>query len=107
MKNSKWLYSDKDLNGVLTKEQVEKAQQSKVVYFWDGNNGDKHLVVGHTTDGKGNIATVLAINLHQSYLSGTYGGYSNANKACEALRVPKNGSELVYMFNNVRVFNWR
>lgn len=101
------LYADKNLDVLLTSDKVIKAQSingNKVVYFWDGNNGDRHLIVGHTTDLKGNINTVLAINLGQSYLDGSYNSFSNANKAAESLKMPKNGSELVSMFNQIKVF---
>lgn len=107
MKNvSNWLYADKNLENAIDSDSIKKVSQAKVVYFFDGCNGDRHLVVGYTRKSNGEINTVLALNLSQSYLDGSYNGYSNANKAAESLMVPKNGSELVAMFNNVKVFNW-
>lgn len=105
-KQATGLYADKDLKVNLTDKGFDKVWSGKVIYFWDGNNGDKHLIVGHTVDSKGNVETVLAINLSQSYLSGSYDSFANANKLAENMIQPEDGSELVSLFNKVKVFNW-
>ncbi len=109
-KNSNWLYADKELDNALTTEQLLKYRPKnggrKVVYFYDGNNGDKHLVVGHTENSDRSIKEVLAINLSQCYLSGSYDSHLTANKLAEDLVQPKCGSEVVEMFSQVRVYSW-
>jgi hypothetical protein len=103
---AKYLYSDKNLNNNLRADFVNKLSDGVVVYMYDGNNGDKHLVTGYTLNNDGGVESVLAVNLSQSYLSGEYSSYKNASDAVKNMLNPKNDLELVKLLRNVRVYSF-
>lgn len=107
MKNSTQLYADKDLKTFLTAKTVKLAfDNCSVKYFYDGNNGDKHLIVGHTTKVDGSIDTVLAINISQCHISGSYNCYNNVNKVIADMKLPQTGQDFVRMFRTIGVWNY-
>lgn len=110
MKQSSRLFKDKQLDVPLTEKDVEALYDKhgfiKVKYFFDGNNGDRHLMVGFTTDENGDVNQLLGVNLSQCYLTGSYNGYSNANKVVEDMKMPANGQELAGLLNKVMVYTF-
>lgn len=106
MKNSISLYANEGLTDYLTAKTVKQACDACAVkYFYDGNNGDKHLIVGHTMKGD-EIDTVLAINISQCHVTGRYDCYKNANQLIADMKLPATGIELVHMFRAIHVWSY-
>lgn len=88
-KISEYLFLDKELKNGVSFEQVKLWNKAihngcRANYFYDGNNGDKHLFVGYAEFD--NSVQVLGINLTQCHLFGaSYKPQASANKAAESL----------------------
>lgn len=107
MKNSTELYADRNTKIFLDAKSVISAfENCSVKYFYDGNNCDKHLIVGHTKKDDGEIDTVLAINISQCHINGGYDCYKNVNQLLSDIKLPETGSDLVRMFRNVRIWSY-
>lgn len=101
MTNSTHLYSDEGLNTPLSETQVKSG---KLMYFYDGNNGDKHLFVGYTEKATG-VEYAMGVNLSQCHFAPKF-SYKNANQVASEMFVPKNGKELQALFNKVTCYEW-
>lgn len=110
-KKSSWLYSDKELTKELTESAINRFSiKHKVVYFYDGNNGDKHLLVGYTTKCDSEIYQVLGVSLSQCHLKLNGNTWKNSikniNELLERMIMPETGLDLVELFNKVDVFTF-
>lgn len=102
---SSWLYSDARLKKPLASRVVLKTKFGKnnPVYFYDGNNGDKHLLVGRLEN------AVLGVNLTQCHMFETGIGSSlSVRNITEELNTKRdfNEKDVVNMLNEVTVYDW-
>ena len=99
---SSWLYKDKTFKNKLTKKQIEKWWKKRTpFYFYDGNNGDKHLLVGKLENG------VLAINLSQSHIFSDYESHQNVNDIIAKLNDQDiTPNFFINLMHEIMVMNW-
>lgn len=115
--NASWLYADKALTKKLNSLTVEKFFESywkgarkTPLYFYDGNNGDKHMLTGWSKDWQTNeVEWVMGVNLTQCHLAsrGVYDNcYKTADAVAEDMKPIENGMDLMSALNKVRTYNW-
>lgn len=113
------LYADKALTKGLEAKTIEKffesyfkGKRKTPLYFYDGNNGDKHMLVGWTKDySKKNspIEYLLGVNLTQCHLAsrGYYDNfYKTADAVVEDMKPITNGMELMTTLNKVSLYSF-
>lgn len=118
-KKSSWLYKDKKFEKELTAEEVMKyltGNSSRPFYFYDGGNGDKHLLTGAYWDYNENMQYVQGVNLSQCHAvkSGFGDTFKNVSELAERFfektqnEIPREYSRsILKLLQDVRTYTWR
>lgn len=117
---STFLYKDSKFEKPWTIDDLENVnKESRVRYAYDGNNGDKWIIINWSYDyvegtdyKQKEVSTVLGINISQNHFKcherrgylNNY--YKNANEFFDNIMMPENALDLVKMMRNIRFLSW-